>query len=261
MSRRSWRHRGRRTTSTPRGWSGCSPGPPRTAARECSPRVRRRPAARLRAVRGRRRRRGAGRGIRMSSCKTSRIRPSCGVQAWAVGPGIGTDDAARALLADVLSSDRCRWSSTPTASRCSPRTRRLLKGRAAATVLTPHDREFARIASGPSDDRLGSARAAASALAATVLLKGTRPSSRRRTAGRGSTAPARRGSPPRGTGDVLTGLIGALLASGLEPPVAAAAGAFVHGVAGQLAAADGPPTSVDVLGSLRRALRLVAGGG
>ena len=57
---------------------------------------------------------------------------------------------------------------------------------------------------------------------------------------------------------MLSGLIGSLLASGLEAPLAAAVGAFAHGVAGQLAAADGPPSSADVLAALRRALHTLA---
>ncbi len=63
-----------------------------------------------------------------------------------------------------------------------------------------------------------------------------------------------------GSGDVLSGLIGSLLATGLEPPLAAAAGAYVHGVAGQLAARGGPPSSADVLDALRGALNLVRTG-
>jgi hydroxyethylthiazole kinase-like uncharacterized protein yjeF len=181
------------------------------------------------------------------------------VQAWAIGPGIGTDDAAHALLADVLSSDVPVVVDADGITLLASDTS-LVTGRAAATVLTPHDREFARIATGPSADRLGSARTAAASLGATVLLKGNATVV---AAPDGRAWINRTGTPwlaTAGSGDVLTGLIGALLASGLEPPVAAAAGAFVHGVAGQLAAADGPPTSADVLGMLRRALRLVATG-
>jgi NAD(P)H-hydrate repair Nnr-like enzyme with NAD(P)H-hydrate dehydratase domain len=53
---------------------------------------------------------------------------------------------------------------------------------------------------------------------------------------------------------VLSGLIGSLLAAGLPAPLAAAAAAYAHGVAGQRAAADGPPTAADVLRQLRPAL-------
>src|SRR5581483_1236762 len=129
--------------------------------------------------------------------------------------------------------------------------------RGAPTVLTPHDREFGRIADGPGADRLASARQAAERLGATVLLKGNATVV---AAPDGRAWINRTGTPWLGTagsGDVLTGLIGALLAAGIEAPLAAAAAAYVHGVAGQLAAADGPPTSADVLGALRRALRAV----
>jgi hydroxyethylthiazole kinase-like uncharacterized protein yjeF len=182
------------------------------------------------------------------------------VQAWAVGPGIGTDDAAGALLADVLSTD------VPVIVDADGITllasdRGGLRKRTAPTVLTPHDREFARIADGPSADRLASARAAAAALGCTVLLKGNATIV---AAPDGRAWINRTGTPWLGTagsGDVLSGLIGSLLASGVDAPVAAAVGAFVHGVAGQLAATDGPPTSVDILAVLRRALRLIATGG
>jgi hydroxyethylthiazole kinase-like uncharacterized protein yjeF len=181
------------------------------------------------------------------------------VQAWTIGPGIGTDDAAHGALADVLGTDVPVLVDADGISVLASDTG-LLRARSAPTVLTPHDREFARIADGPSADRLGSARAAAAELGATVLLKGDATVV---AAPDGRAWINRTGTPWLGTagsGDVLSGLIGSLLASGLEAPVAAAAGAFVHGVAGQLAAADGPPTSVDVLDALRRALQLVAAG-
>ncbi|MDT4916297.1 MAG: ADP-dependent NAD(P)H-hydrate dehydratase / NAD(P)H-hydrate epimerase [Pseudonocardiales bacterium] len=179
------------------------------------------------------------------------------VQSWAVGPGIGTDDVAAGLLAAALAADAPVVVDADGITVLAGR-RDLLAGRSAATVLTPHDREFARIADGPSADRLASVRAAAAALGATVLLKGNATVV---AAPDGQAWINRTGTPWLGTagsGDVLTGLIGALLASGLPAPVAAAAGAFVHGVAGQLAAADGPPSSADVLDALRRALHVIA---
>ncbi len=181
------------------------------------------------------------------------------VQAWVIGPGIGTDDAARGLLEDVLSSEVPVIVDADgiTLLAESPA---LLDGRSAPTVLTPHDREFARIADGPSPDRIGSARTAARELGATVLLKGVATVV---AAPDGRAWINRTGTPWLGTagsGDVLSGLIGSLLASGLEPPLAAAVGAYVHGVAGQVAAAGGPPTSADVLNALRPALRRIATG-
>jgi len=181
------------------------------------------------------------------------------VQSWAIGPGIGTDDGAGELLAKVLATDVPVIVDADGITLLADR-RDLLENRAAATVLTPHDREFARVADGPSVDRLGSARAAAAALGATVLLKGDATIV---AAPDGQAWINRTGTPWLGTagsGDVLTGLIGSLLASGLAAPLAAASGAFVHGLAGQLAAADGPPSSADVLDSLRRAVRAISVG-
>lgn len=182
------------------------------------------------------------------------------VQAWTVGSGIGTDDGARDLLAAALSSD------VPVIVDADGITLlgkhpELLRGRQAPTVLTPHDREFARIADGPGADRLASARAAARDLGAVVLLKGNATV----VAAPGGQAWVNTTGTPwlatAGSGDVLSGLIGALLATGIDPPLAAAAGAYVHGVAGQLAGADGPPSAADVLGAVRPALRRLHRGG
>ncbi|WP_375487243.1 NAD(P)H-hydrate dehydratase [uncultured Jatrophihabitans sp.] len=181
------------------------------------------------------------------------------VQSWVAGPGMGTDDDARDLLADVLGTD------VPVLVDADGITvlgkhPDLLRGRSAPTVLTPHDREFARVADGPSADRLASTRAAAAALGAVVLLKGEATVV---VAPDGRAWVNRTGTPWLGTagsGDVLSGLIGSLLAAGLDAPLAAAVGAYVHGVAGQLAAADGPPSSVDVLHAVRPALRAIRRG-
>jgi len=181
------------------------------------------------------------------------------VQAWVVGPGLGTDDAARDLLVDVLSSDVAVIVDADGISLLAEQPD-LVRNRSAPTVLTPHDREFERIAGEVGADRLGAARRAAADLAATVLLKGHATVV---AAPDGVAYINMTGTPwlsTAGSGDVLSGLIGALLASGLDAPIAAAAAAHVHGVAGQLAAADGPPTAPDVLARLRAAHRVIRGG-
>jgi ADP-dependent NAD(P)H-hydrate dehydratase / NAD(P)H-hydrate epimerase len=176
------------------------------------------------------------------------------VQAWVVGPGIGTDDEASESLSRVLYSDvpvlvdadgltllSSEWFDGVTHDRAYP------------TVLTPHDREFERLFGKIGDDRLGAARRAAAESGAIVLLKGN---STIVATPDGMAYANRTGTPwlgTAGTGDVLSGLIGAFLAEGVDAPLAAAAGAFVHGVAGQIAAASGPPSSADVLGALRAA--------
>ena len=117
----------------------------------------------------------------------------------------------------------------------------LVRGRAALTVLTPHDREFARFAPSGSGsgspvgpDRVAAARGLAAELGVTVLLKGatTVVADPRGVAYVNPTGTSWLAT--AGTGDVLSGITGALLAAGLEgtAPVLAA---FVHGLSARIA--------------------------
>jgi NAD(P)H-hydrate epimerase len=105
--------------------------------------------------------------------------------------------------------------------------------RKADVVLTPHEGELARLLGRElSTDRLVDARAVADAARAVALVKGTRTvivdrSGVAHVNPTGSTALA-----TAGTGDVLTGTIGGLLARGIEPTAAAWAGAYLQGLAG-----------------------------
>jgi hydroxyethylthiazole kinase-like uncharacterized protein yjeF len=189
--------------------------------------------------------------------------PSAGasgrVQAWAVGPGLGTDDTGAAALWFALQTDLPVIVDADglTILAAHPD---LVTGRAAPTVLTPHAGEFARLAgAAPGDDRVAATRKLADRLGATVLLKGN------------VTVVAESGGPvylspagqswaaTAGSGDVLSGIIGALLAAGLPTGDAAAAAAFVHARAANLSAADpGPnpaPTSASrILAHVRAAI-------
>jgi NAD(P)H-hydrate epimerase len=106
-------------------------------------------------------------------------------------------------------------------------------------VLTPHPGEMARLLrceiSDVQADRIGAARRAAERFRATALLKGPG-TAVAAPDGRVSLNPT--GTPAlatAGTGDVLSGIIGALLGRGLDPFDAAAAGAYLHGLAGEIA--------------------------
>ena len=102
-------------------------------------------------------------------------------------------------------------------------------------VLTPHDGEYARLmGEAPGPDRIAAARRLAAASGAVALVKGSTtavadPTGRVLVSRAGTSSLA-----TAGTGDVLSGVIGALLARGVPPLEAAALGAHVHGRAGAL---------------------------
>jgi hydroxyethylthiazole kinase-like uncharacterized protein yjeF len=180
------------------------------------------------------------------------------VQAWVVGPGMGTDDAARSVLAEVLATDLpvVVDAGALTLLAAEPA---LLGRRGAPTVLTPHDREFARFGADVGPDRLGAARRLAADLGCVVLLKGDAtvvagPDGRAFVNATGTSWLA-----TAGTGDVLAGILGALLATGLDATLAAAVGAHLHGRTGQLAAEAGPFVAGDLIRCLPQAIGRVRG--
>jgi hydroxyethylthiazole kinase-like uncharacterized protein yjeF len=158
-----------------------------------------------------------------------------------VGPGLGRDDASlaavRALLgaADlptVLDADgliALRGALAPAARR-----------RPADTILTPHDGEYEQLlGERPGPDRIAAARRLAGTSGSIALLKGSttvvaHPDGRVRISTTGAPRLA-----TAGTGDVLSGIIGALLARGMPPLEAAVAGAWLHGRAARLGPAEG----------------------
>ncbi|HXV91838.1 MAG TPA: NAD(P)H-hydrate dehydratase, partial [Pseudonocardia sp.] len=167
-------------------------------------------------------------------------------QAWTVGPGSGTDEAARAVVEAALARDvpLCLDADAITLLARHPALRAAVRGRAA--VLTPHDREFARIAGEVGADRVDAARRAAAELGVTVLLKGNA-TVVAAPDGRALVNPSPGSwAATAGSGDVLSGIIGALLAAGLEPWWAAGCAAFLHGRAAALAA-DGAPAPASAL--------------
>jgi hydroxyethylthiazole kinase-like uncharacterized protein yjeF len=134
--------------------------------------------------------------------------------------------------------------------------RTLLSGRPAASILTPHDGEYARLAgSAPGDDRLEAVRTLASKLGCIVLLKGPLTAVASPDPGPPDVLLAASGTPAlatAGTGDVLSGVIAAFLSRGVEPHLAAALGAHAHG----RAASRGRPEGL-VAGDLPRHLSCV----
>ena len=178
------------------------------------------------------------------------------VQAWVVGSGSGSDASAQlaAALADgvpvVVDADALAHVTGPLG---------------APAVLTPHagelagmlDVERAAVEAAP----LAHALRAATELDAVVLLKG------RHTLvaePRGSVRVTTTGVPwlaTAGAGDVLGGLIGALLAAGLAPYDAAAVGSWLHGAAATVASGGGPLVAGDVARAVPEAVRLLVSPG
>jgi hydroxyethylthiazole kinase-like uncharacterized protein yjeF len=184
------------------------------------------------------------------------------VQAWVVGPGGGTDDAARAVLAEVLATDVPVLVDADALTLLS-REPDLVRRRSAPTVLTPHDREFERFGTPVGADRIGAARRLAADLGAVVLLKGDAtvvadPGGTAFVNGTGTAALA-----TAGTGDVLSGIAGAVLATqgttGLDTAEAAAVAAPQHGRAGRIAAQRGPLLAGDLVRRLPEAVGAVRG--
>jgi len=166
-------------------------------------------------------------------------------QAFVIGPGIPTGPGMRAVvrtlaaalpLPGVLDADALNALGTSAAA--------VLAAASAPRVLTPHPGEMSRLTGvGVPEieaDRVGHARALAAASRAVVVLKGARTVI---AAADGAVAISPIACPAlatAGSGDVLGGVIGALLARGLAPATAAEVGVFVHGRAGEeLAAALG----------------------
>jgi ADP-dependent NAD(P)H-hydrate dehydratase / NAD(P)H-hydrate epimerase len=184
-----------------------------------------------------------------------------------LGPGIGREpgavELARSLARDVdlplvLDADGLNAHAGHVTA---------LAKRTAVTVLTPHAGELARLLDSDSAavqaHRLASVRRAASEAQAIVVLKGDDTL----VADRGGRVAVNRGGAPAlataGTGDVLSGVIGAYLAKGMDPFHAACAGVFVHASAGRLAALGIGPEGViarDVIEALPHALPTLQAG-
>jgi hydroxyethylthiazole kinase-like uncharacterized protein yjeF len=177
------------------------------------------------------------------------------VQAWVCGSGLGTGEHARTELRAVLATSLPVVLDADALNLLVDGALATELRRDAPLVLTPHDREFARLAGeAPGADRVAAALKLAAWMNAVVLLKGDR-TVVATPAGRAWANPT--GSPALatgGTGDVLAGLLGSLLAARVDAERAAVAAAYVHGLAGRRAAEGGPVTAADVAAALRGAL-------
>lgn len=154
-----------------------------------------------------------------------------------VGPGLGQSEGTLAVVRAVLEKAECPVVVDADGINVLSAHRDLLRGRKSPTILTPHDGEFARLGGVMGEDRMAAAAALAEELGCTVLLKGHETCITDGTDGYLNPT-GNPGMAVGGSGDVLAGVITALLGAGLPPLEAAACGAWLHGAAGDRCAAE-----------------------
>ena len=154
-----------------------------------------------------------------------------------VGPGLGQSEGTLAVVRAVLENAQCPVVVDADGINVLSAHRDLLRGRKSPTILTPHDGEFARLGGVIGEDRMAAAAALAEELGCVVLLKGHETCITDGTDGYINPT-GNPGMAVGGSGDVLAGVITALLGAGLPPLEAAACGAWLHGAAGDRCAAE-----------------------
>ena len=154
-----------------------------------------------------------------------------------IGCGLGQSPDTFAVVKAVLENAPCPVVVDADGINVLSAHKDILRGRKHPTILTPHDGEFRRLGGEIGDNRMASAAALAKDLNSIVLLKGHRTCIT--DAKTGYVNPT--GNPGMavgGSGDLLAGIIVSLLGQGIEPLEAAACGAWLHGTAGDLCAAE-----------------------
>ena len=153
-----------------------------------------------------------------------------------IGPGLGQSDGTFQVVKAVLEQASCPVVLDADGINLIAAHKDLVRGRTAPTILTPHAGEFARLGGDPQQ-RAVAAEAMARELGCILLLKG-----HHTVITDGETTyihpTGNPGMAVGGSGDVLAGIITALLGQGIAPLEAAACGAWIHGAAGDICAAE-----------------------
>lgn len=183
-------------------------------------------------------------------------------RAAAIGPGLGRDARTQAAIGRIIAEAPVPIVVDADALNALAEDSAPLRVRHAAglplAVLTPHAGEYERLAGEPvGEDRLAAARKLAARTNAVVLLKGpgtviAHP--------HGDAVINRTDSPAlatAGTGDVLTGIIAGLIADGAAPYLAAASGAYLHGLAARVADTAPDLVASDLIAALHPTLELL----
>ena len=153
-----------------------------------------------------------------------------------IGPGLGQSEDVFQVVKAVLENARCPVVLDADGINLMAAHKDILRGRTGTTILTPHGGEFARLG-GKAEDRVAAADCMAKDLGCIILLKG-----HHTVITDGDTTyinpTGNPGMAVGGSGDVLAGMITALMGQGIEPLQAAACGAWLHGAAGDLCATE-----------------------
>ena len=171
-----------------------------------------------------------------------------GLNCVAVGPGLGESQAAQHALAAVLAHEVTLVLDADALNLIAahPKLQNSLAARGSASILTPHPAEAARLLATSTDkiqhDRIAAARTLSTRYNAAVVLKGSGSVCSLKSGEWYLNTSGNPGMAAAGMGDVLTGIIAALIAQGGDPDLALLAGVHLHGLAAdrQVAAGIGP---------------------
>jgi ADP-dependent NAD(P)H-hydrate dehydratase / NAD(P)H-hydrate epimerase len=187
-----------------------------------------------------------------------------GKDAVAIGPGLGTHPSTQALVRELVARLRLPLVMDADAINAFAGMGEALRRAGGALVLTPHPGECSRLLGVPRAevlrDRIPIVQKAVVDLQLTLVLKMARTLVGHPSEGVAIVPTGNPGMATGGTGDVLTGLIAGMLGRGVAPPLAARAGAYVHGLAGDIAAerlGPEPLLAGDLLDCVPEAIRRV----
>ena len=168
--------------------------------------------------------RGGPAGVMVSEETPSALLADQSRRVWVAGPGMGVE-AARKIIPELLLVGRALVADADALTAFGGQPESL----GGSAVLTPHEGEYARLFGPPASDRVASVRSAARYVGAVVLLKG----SDTIIASPDGRAAINHNAPPTlataGAGDVLSGIVGGLIAQGMTYFDAACAAVWLHG--------------------------------
>ncbi|QKZ15030.1 NAD(P)H-hydrate dehydratase [Spirosoma sp. KUDC1026] len=173
-----------------------------------------------------------------------------------IGPGIGTADETLAMLRELLPGLKKPMVVDADALNLLSKNREMLEQLPPNSILTPHPKEFERLTSTWTDDyqKLAMLREFAQKYKVVVVLKGAHTAVATPNGEVHFNSTGNPGLSTGGTGDVLTGVLTALLAQGYDPVEAAVLGVYAHGLAGDRVASQHGQigmTASDIVDALR----------